>query len=473
MNTSGKHCRWANQNKIGKGVRNQDGAATLVIVLMLFFVVSLVAAYTSRNLIFEQRTAVNQYRASLAFETAEAGLEWAVALLNGGRIGEDCTEASATPTSTSFRERYLTINPATGMVSATALAPSLLPSCIWSGSYWRCYCPTTTTPTFAAIPGGGVHPAFRLQFVSGPGTTTSRAGMIRLEVNACVNVNSPPNPLPQNNLCLNDFSDAPVDSEARAQHTAILALKSALTTPPAAALTVLGDVTLSPTLIAVNTDVSHGGLTVHAAGVLGPPNVNIDNLRGPAGTPSARTLVVEDNTLVPDGLTRQDLNSSPPVQLNRDRAFASFFGVLPNTHRNQPAAVVISCPVSGCRQLLADTVDRNPGRVIWIDGDLVLESAGAVGSLSNPASIVVNGIVRVTNPGAGIVGIVYVRGLIPSPSNEAWQGGGSVRGALITETALTTNATATIEFDRAVMDTVRRTHGSFVRVPGGWRDYKS
>ena len=52
--------------------------------MLLFFIISLVAAYAGRNLIFEQKTSANQYRATQAFEAAEAGLEWALAMLNGG-----------------------------------------------------------------------------------------------------------------------------------------------------------------------------------------------------------------------------------------------------------------------------------------------------------------------------------------------------------------------------------------------------
>jgi hypothetical protein len=54
--------------------------ATLTVVMVLFFVVSLVAAYAGRTSIFEQRTSANQYRSTQALEAAEAGLEWAVVL---------------------------------------------------------------------------------------------------------------------------------------------------------------------------------------------------------------------------------------------------------------------------------------------------------------------------------------------------------------------------------------------------------
>ena len=94
--------------------RRESGAASLIVVMVLFFLMSLVAAYTSRNLIFEQRTSVNQYRATQAYEAAEAGLEWALTLLNSGRIGADCLETGAATTDTSFRQRYLAIDADTG-----------------------------------------------------------------------------------------------------------------------------------------------------------------------------------------------------------------------------------------------------------------------------------------------------------------------------------------------------------------------
>ena len=51
----------------------QRGAATLVIVMVLFLVMAMMAAFANRNLMFEQRIASNYYRAGLSHEVAEAG----------------------------------------------------------------------------------------------------------------------------------------------------------------------------------------------------------------------------------------------------------------------------------------------------------------------------------------------------------------------------------------------------------------
>ena len=62
------------------------GMAALTVVMILFFVMALVAAYTNRNLLFEQRISANSYRSNRALEAADAGVEWTVAMLNAGRI---------------------------------------------------------------------------------------------------------------------------------------------------------------------------------------------------------------------------------------------------------------------------------------------------------------------------------------------------------------------------------------------------
>ena len=148
--------------------RRQRGAAALMVVMVLFFVVSLVAAYASRNLIFEQRTSVNQYRSTQAFEAAEAGLEWAMGLLNSGRLTAAC-QAATDVTLSSFRDRYLSIDPVTGVVTprtwSLAGVPQILqPSCVRGAAGWVCDCPSAAAPVLAAPGGVGSFPAFSVRF---------------------------------------------------------------------------------------------------------------------------------------------------------------------------------------------------------------------------------------------------------------------------------------------------------------------
>lgn len=431
----------------------QAGAASLIVVMVLFFLMSLVAAYTSRNLIFEQRTSVNQYRSTQAFEAAEAGLEWALTMLNSGRIGADCLEASAVAADTSFRQRYLAINPATGAVtprSAPTVGTRLWPSCVSDGAGgWTCSCPADAAPALAAPAGAGVYPAFRVRFTA-DGLT--RPGLIRIESNGCTRLAD---------SCL-DHPAAAADLEGRANVAAIVALASALPAAPGATLTVLGNADVGSTLTVYNTDAERGGVTVQAGGafdIAGPPAWV---LRSIPGTPVASSVVAGDAPL-------SALAATP------DRAFASVFSMWPATYRKQPAAIELALPCAGgdCRPALAAAVAKNPDRVIWVPGDLTLASAGTIGSapdpadtsVAGPAVVVVDGAVNFTAPDIRIHGYVYSRG-------GNWTGPGEIHGAAFVEGNLADTAGATIVMNSAVLDSLRLRSGSFVRAPGGWDDFR-
>ena len=93
--------------------RHERGAAALLVVVVLFFILALVTAYAGRNLIFEQRTSVNNQRAAQAFEAAESGLDFAIGLLSGGRVDAQCVSTNDVAQNT-FRQRHLTQDPVTG-----------------------------------------------------------------------------------------------------------------------------------------------------------------------------------------------------------------------------------------------------------------------------------------------------------------------------------------------------------------------
>ncbi len=442
--------------------RRQRGAASLVVVLMLFFIIALVSAYTSRNLIFEQRTSVNQYRATMAFEAAEAGVEWAMAMLNGGRIGNDCTEVSAPAGATSFRQRYLRIDPVTGAVAGrnqvTDPTKPRYAMCVWSGTAWTCSCPDDAMPNVAAPTSAGLHPAFAVFF--DPAAVSAKPGVVRVNVNACIRASED---------CLYDFTDRPRQSEGRAQHSTLVALKAAVTTPPAAALTVFGNATGAGAADIRNEDNKSGGITVHAAGDVTPARFTLTVV---PGTPAQRSVAANDATLVPAGLTLADLLGPPTVPLNWDRVFGSVFGLLPDTYREQPAARILNCPDTGCRANLSALVATNPGRVIWVPGDLTLETAGDVGSLpdpanpavAGPATLVVTGRVRFLAPGVNIFGVVHSR-------NGNWEGSGTITGAVMIEGDLAAAASPTVIFNPAVVTATRLSSGSFVPLQGDWRDF--
>jgi Tfp pilus assembly protein PilX len=195
---------------------SQRGGAALIVTLMLFLALSLAALALNRHLVFEQRSAANQARATQAFEAAEAGLEWAQAQLNDPeRIGADCKPSSDT-TATSFRQRYLSIDRVTGAVTPSAVRAS----CVRTAAGWSCSCPASGPVVLTAPAGNALAPVFSVRFEPGP-----RAGTMHLVSNGCTALAG---------ACAPGSAGTP---DAAAHTEATLTLFAGLRTPPAAALT--------------------------------------------------------------------------------------------------------------------------------------------------------------------------------------------------------------------------------------------
>jgi Tfp pilus assembly protein PilX len=423
--------------------RRQRGVASLVVVMILFFIISLVAAYTNRNLIFEQRTSVNQYRATQALEAADAGLEWALAMLNQGRIDATCNNSSSVSDS-SFRGRYIITNPTTGAL--TPANTGLRPSCVYNGSGWTCSCPTSGDPVLTAPTGAGIFPAFRVRFQQ---VDPIQPGVIRVVVAACTRLD---------NDCLAD-SSAGAPNEGRATVSALTAITANLASPPTAALTARGNVSFSGgTFTAFSTNPDGGGITVQAGGDV--TSAGSMDLHGPTGTPGDLTKVPLDPAL-------QNLTASGSLTAE-DRMFAAPFNMWRSSFRTQPAAVTLSCGVSGCSAAeLRDKIQLNPGRPIWITGGLNIDSAGDIGSATAPVLLVINGNLNFTATGVTLFGLVYV-----SATDWTSAGSGQIQGAVIAEGNVGGTSTLTVVHDVALLNQLRYSVGSMVRVPGSWKDFQ-
>lgn len=437
------------------------GAASLVVVMILFFVITLVAAYTSRNLLFEQRTSANQYRATLAFETADAGIEWAIARLNEGRMNDDCTElapatAVTSPPQPSFRERYLDIDPTTGVITtALSAGAARIAGCVFNGVSWVCHCPDSgdPSPTVASFTGNGPFPAFWVRFRSN--LVGSRPGVVRIQVNACTR-NDP--------ACLN-FSREAQSGDGLATVWTMVALRGALPSAPAAALTVRGtfdrDGGSDPTV--TNEDQASGGITIHGGG-----NVDVagfaNRLTSIPGTPVLRSVIENDPALQLPNLA---IAYTTPANDGRERMFNSIFGTWTTTYFAQPGVAVVNCG-GGCD---ADDVNavvaRQPGHAIYVNGGGTLDIDANIGTASAPVLLIVEGDVEFSGTPT-VYGVVYSR-------DSTWQlqGDGTIRGAAIAERNFRfDDDDPTIIYDRSVILSLQHRAGSFVRVAGSWRDFQ-
>jgi hypothetical protein len=434
---------------------SRRGMATLTVVMVLFFILAMVAAYSNRTMLVEQRGASNTLRAAQAFEATDAGVEWALTQLNGPRLTSTCASSAALGDA-DFRSLYLTrVGDGTYTVNTYGAANLYLPSCVANQGTWTCSCPSGAgagaSPSLA-LPPNGLGQAFRVNFVSpvslnlNPATSVG-PGLVQVLVQGCSNLGSGAT------SCIAPFSATPPQVDAYNRAQVWLGLVRALPSRPRAALTAGTTVTVGPaaTLTVTNGDDSTG-LSVHVGNPIGAGGGPLQ-LAGPAGSP---------------GNGRADNDAALlAVAGSRSTFFASIFGMDMDNYRRQPATVVVPCGVGGCTSAdLADPLARYPGRVLWVDGDLNLDAAGTIGSASQPAMIVVTGNVpRTLTLSAAVTynGFLYADAV-------SWAAGADnavVHGAMVSATTFGAAVNATVAYDASILGTISNYYGSFVRVPGG------
>jgi len=353
----------------GMGKTHQRGVATLVVVMALFFVLALVAAYTNRNLVYEQRTAANSYRAERALATADGAVEWTLSNLNSGRVGINC-EASTAAGDSDFRSRYLSLNTQNGGYVPSAL----MPTCITPHNNLpalRCACPTVSEAGSITVPTDEPSTAFRVRFIPITGMPTTPPGTIFVQVTGCSNVS------PGTASCIS--TDPNPEADARSQVRATLGLVRALPAKPLAPLMAGGNIT-APANALVISSAETNAVAVHG------------------GTFSAPGAKLQFGS---DGAAGADLASTDLADmLAGGKFFESVFGMPAALYKAQPAVVRVACP-GGCSSGDADVVSaltNFPGRTVYIDGDLNFNSipgSSIVGTSASPLMLVVKGTLTV------------------------------------------------------------------------------
>ena len=415
--------------------REQRGAATLVVVMILFFIMAMMAAYANRSLIFEQRIASNYYRSGVAVEAAEAGLDWTLAMLNGGNVDGLC----ATGGSSTFRQRYLVSDPST--LNFTSTLPSSnsdtspVASCVRQPTSWICSCPATGTIATTPAPAvsADMQPSFQVG-LSGTGkvVTIQSLGCTGSTASACK-------------------TDAVTVAAAAQQllagsHASVqAALVSALKSPPAAPLTVrLSVFDGSAQLGLHNSDATGNGLLLVAGGTDTLSDTRLESL---PGTPVRTAVFTNDATL--SGIA------------SADAVFARFFGMAPEQYKNQPAIRDAAC--ANCADADINQAIDAGAQMIWVDGALTLSSNGTFGTAARPVVIVVNGPVTIIGS-VTINGVLYAVGNVTASAtqivvNGAVMGGGNFN---------ITSGLMDIYYQASIINLASNTLGSFVRVPGSW-----
>lgn len=421
--------------------RSQFGAATLVIVMSLFLVMALLAAYANRSMMFEQRISSSYFRAGVAQEASEAGIEWALAQLNGDASNTSC--APVATGGTRFVDRYLSISTTDRTIrQAGSTIPSTLADCTREASGWTCRCPARGAWT---APAAGTSTAIRPSFgiallpLEDP-LLPAGAGTLMVRSMGCTSgVVSD---------CDNTLGKSRAAQGASLQQ-ALVALVSAVRTPPAAPLVVKGDVTVTGTGLGLhNTDPRSGGLLYDVGGAVS--GFNDTRLNSVPGTSPAQAQIRNDDTL--------RLAATGDV-------FRMFMGMKPSKYESHPSLRKVTCGAGDCGAALEAAYAAGK-RILWVDGAMSILSNKVIGSATDPVVIIVTGAVTLTGP-------FQLTGMLVSLGDVGWTNSSGISmivGALLVEGSVITDGSMDIVYQPTIADQLRNRVGSFVRVPGGWTD---
>ncbi len=432
--------------------RRQGGVATLIVVMLIFFVVSLAAAYASRNLIFEQRTSTNQYHSTQSLEAAEAGLEWALTMLNSGRIGDDCQPTNDL-TKSNFRDRFLNLdkNPASATFGRSTPDPGGMLNSAWAacssdGATWTCTCAgAALTP--ASLPTGVA--AFSVRFLNNWNFPVNTPGLVHVEVNGCTSYNVG---------CVTAVAGDAGYQDCHSTLCSLAVLYSAVKSPPTAALTAWQSVT-GP-LAVYNQDTASGGIAIHAGGAVGGPGLVFG---GPPGTPATASMLVRDNDPALSGL---DADAGGCNYCT----FSSTFGLRPDTYHRQPAMATVDCSATCAAADVNNVLAAGRSGMVWLKGagGLTLSNAAdIIGAAGSPVVLVIDGPLTIT---AAATSAATIYGLVYAPS--ASLASGQIRGALVSaSTVVGSGAGGQVSYDATALSQLSVLAGSYVKVPGSWRDF--
>ncbi|MDR7332526.1 hypothetical protein [Roseateles asaccharophilus] len=415
-------------------LKRQYGAATLVVVMMLFLVMALLAAYANRGILFEQRIANSYYRASMAQEMSEAALEWTVTMLNGTAVDGSCK-----PVSTGgqrFVDRYLKISAEDRGIKQNSESTSIAADCTRTTTGWICRCPALEARVApAAIASAELAPSFGIQI-----SVENRSGTVMVSGFGCTS------------SVVDDCNDASNNAnryQAVSRQDAHIALVSAVRSPPAAPLVATGDVTATGAdgLGLHNTSPGSAGMLVTAGGVL--TGLQETRMQSVPGTAAVAAQIERDGHLTAAGAD----------------VFRMFMGAKAERYRQHPSLRVVTCG-GDCATALEDAYKAGV-RIMWVEGPMTISSNKVLGSPTDPIVVVADGAVTLNGP-------FQFSGMLVSRGNLDWTNTSGVtslvNGIVLADGDVTTNGLMDIYYQTQVVDQLRNRVGSFVRVPGGWTD---
>lgn len=402
--------------------RRERGVATLFITVVLLLSVGLIALYTSRSAVAEQRLSANEVRARQALAAANAGIDHALAYMRNGGLDHDnddvvdtiaantLTSAGGTPSY--YRVLYvdsslaLPICPSSRTGAFAAGAP-VVPtevtavSCGWSdddSSVQRVAQRLTATPST----GGGISTPLVTR-----GATNLLTGGASL---------------------LNFFNDLTVWSGGSLlgqSNTGKTFIRNRVTNPTADQ----------------NFDYRNTGNS---------PACN--------NPPGGYTCSTQGSVLGHDTVGGDTNLSSKSV----DQFFQYFMGQTPTTYRENTATWVVDTNNTLSTQNSTDvgSIGGMKNNVIWVEGNLTLPS---LGTADRPVVLVVTGNLQLSS-NAVVYGLLFVMGDVTGNGNP------EIFGSLISAGTASASGNPIIVYDPLALGRAANL-GRAVKLPGTWRDW--
>ncbi|MFN3304118.1 MAG: hypothetical protein ACK44A_10400, partial [Roseateles sp.] len=350
-----------------RAARGQQGAATLVVVMMLFLIMALLAAYANRSMLFEQRISNSYYRSSMAQEMSEAGIEWAVAMLNSTAIDESCKPASTG--GSRFVDRYLKFLPEDRGVLRNMPSQTfgvMAADCVRKADGWSCRCPDYgKRAELEAVASTDLVPSFGI--VIDP---TTKGGLFKVTSYGCSSSNVDSCKLGETNV---------KSYQASSMQEGLLALVSAVRSPPAAPLVAKGNITASGGGLGLhNTAPGSAGLLVLAGGKLS--GLVEERLQSVPGTPPGLAQVQDD----------------PQLSKSDADPFRMFMGAKASRYVLHPSLRKVTC-AGDCAEALQAAYQAGT-RILWVDGPLTISSNRVIGAVTDPVVIIADGDLTLSGP---------------------------------------------------------------------------
>lgn len=414
--------------------------------MVLFFIMALVAAYANRNLVLEQRVALNFQRLGVVNEITHEAVARVNAWMNAGNLDEQCRPDAAADGR--FWDRYLVVL-ADGRLDVPAAAkvpekiadtetPYVIACDRVGGGDWTCQCPKNLQPVFVAEDGqvrqsfvARLRPYVNSNYDYGHSVNLGRIG---INIASC-------------------FASSATCSRAvyKSKEAVPLAmtvqsfvLTRAVRMPPSSALVVRAEADLTDGMQVVSNDAAAGDVVLQAGGAVSGSR---DSVRGPSGSPATAAVADKQPSLaLPDS----------------DRFFRLFFGMHVNEYIAQPAIRPLTCD-NQCASAL-QTLVQGGARLVYHRGDLDLDEDVTIGSPTSPVVLVVDGKLSLSGP-------LVIHGVVFSRDDMSWSNVSArpsvVQGAVLVGGRLTGDKGAAVLFDGAALERLKIGTGSFVPLPGG------